>query len=102
MKKKCLEEPKTQINEEEHLLVKKILALPQDILLSSKDLIELGVCRSVSRLGVLRHNGIGPKWLLIPLRTYRYSPRDVVDWLRSCQNMVATPAVNKNHLQGAV
>lgn len=69
----------------ENPLIKKLLDLPQDSLLSPGQLVGLGI-GSHCRLHHWRLNGHGPKYLRLPEKTYLYAPTDVVSWLRECQN----------------
>lgn len=69
----------------ENPLIEKLLALPPDQLLSPKDLVELGVGQSETRLYHMRLRKEGPTYTKIPRRTYLYAPADVISWLRDCQ-----------------
>jgi hypothetical protein len=75
----------------EHPLIKKLLTLPPDKLLSSKDLIKLGICRSVSTLSKMRQRGDSPDFIFMPKRTYYYTIPAVVAWLQSLQNASTIP-----------
>ena len=70
---------------EENPLIRKLLALPSDQMLSPKDLVQLGIGRSETRLYHMRLRGEGAKYLRIPKRTILYAPADVISWFRSCQ-----------------
>ena len=99
MEKKCqaeqagLKDPKAQ---EDHQLVKRIIALPQEKLLTPKDIVSVGIGQSVGRLGLMRLRGEGPKFICIPRRTYLYAPCDVIAWLRTCQDTITPPNVPKS------
>lgn len=67
-------------------LIQKLEALPADQLLTSKDLVELGIGQSETRLYQMRLRGDGPPYVKIPRRTYLYSSLDVIDWIKSCQS----------------
>jgi hypothetical protein len=69
----------------EHPVIEKLLSLQPDTLLSSKDLIKLGICRSESLLSRMRQRGEPPDFIFIPRRTYLYTIPAVIEWLRSCQ-----------------
>jgi hypothetical protein len=69
----------------ENPLIEKVLALPRDQMLTPKDLVDLGVVRSETRLYHMRERNEGPPYTKIPQRSYLYAPNDVAAWLRSCQ-----------------
>jgi hypothetical protein len=69
----------------DHPFIKKLLALPDDKLLTSRNLVDLGIGGSETRLYHMRKHGSGPPYVVIPERTYLYAINDVIQWLRSCQ-----------------
>ncbi len=70
----------------ENPLIERLLEIPQDQMLTPKDLVGLGIGQSETRLYHMRVRGDGPAYTKIPRRTYLYAPADVVSWLRSCQS----------------
>ena len=70
----------------ENPLIERLLTLPQDRMLTPKDLVSFGIGQSETRLYHMRVRGDGPVYTKIPRRTYLYAPTDVVSWLRSCQS----------------
>jgi hypothetical protein len=71
----------------DHPLIEKLLKLPQDQLIDTNKLLELGVAKSKVTIFYLRTFGTGPKFHTGPRKRgksrYLYSPADVISWLLS-------------------
>ena len=76
-------------------LIEKLEALPPDHLLTSKELVNLGIGQSETRLYHMRLVGDGPAYIKIPRRTYLYAPGDVITWLMSCLHLSQTSTAVK-------
>ena len=65
----------------DHPLLEKLRSLPQDKMLTAKDIVDLGLIGSEAKLYYLRKDGRGPRFLFIPPRRYLYAPSDLIHWM---------------------
>jgi len=79
---------------QEHPAVKKLLALPQDQLVSSRDIEALGIGLTNARLSNMRKACIGPSFVRYPKRTYFYTVQGLVDWYRSIEKATSIDALD--------